>query len=138
MILPKPQLNHNSTQPYPNITLVEFDMEMTLHITLKLSCHWPDFGGTLKEDSWEHIEQIPTVAVIFIQATYVLATFVDISNISAVTNQTFWNNFFWGYNFVSWLGPNLFGTKISRQSQGKVRTRSREDQDKVKEISRQG
>ena len=31
--LPNPQLNHNSTQPQPNITLVGLDTKMTLHTT---------------------------------------------------------------------------------------------------------
>ena len=35
--------------------------------------------------SWEHIQQIRTVTATFVQATFVLGTFVHISNISAVT-----------------------------------------------------
>ena len=31
--LSNPQLNHNSTQPQPNITLVGLDTEMNLHTT---------------------------------------------------------------------------------------------------------
>ena len=51
----------------------------------------PDFDETLKIGSWEHLEQIPTVTVtfvqaIFVQATFVLVTFVHIRNISAVTD----------------------------------------------------
>ena len=54
----------------------------------------PDYDETLKIGSWEHKEQIPTVTVtfvqaIFVQATCVLATFVHIRNISAVTD-TIW------------------------------------------------
>ena len=33
IMLSKPQLNHNSTQPQPNITLVGLDTKMTLHST---------------------------------------------------------------------------------------------------------
>ena len=41
---------------------------------------------TLKVGSWEHLEQIPTVWVTFVHATFVLATYVPIRNISAVTD----------------------------------------------------
>merc|ERR1711942_291781 len=40
-----------------------------------LSCYWPDFDQTLNKGSWEHIQQITTVAT----------TFDQVSNISAVT-----------------------------------------------------
>ena len=46
-----------------------------------LSFNWPDFDETLKIASWEHLEQIPTVMVTFVQAT-----FVYIRNISALTD----------------------------------------------------
>ena len=39
--------------------------------------------------SLEHLEQVPTVTVTFVQTTYVLATFVHIRNISAVTDLIF-------------------------------------------------
>ena len=51
-----------------------------------LSCYWPDFDEILKVGSCEHLEQIPTVRVIFVHATFVLVTFVHIRNISAVTD----------------------------------------------------
>ena len=51
-----------------------------------LSCYWLDFDETLKVGSWEHLEQIPTVMVTFVHATFVLTTYVHISNISAVTD----------------------------------------------------
>ena len=41
-----------------------------------LSCYGPDFDGTLQVGSWEHLEQIPTVTVTFVQAIFVQATFV--------------------------------------------------------------
>ena len=47
-----------------------------------LSCYWPDFDETLKVGCWEHLEQIPTVWMTFVHATFVLATFVHIRNIS--------------------------------------------------------
>ena len=50
-----------------------------------LSCYWPDLDQTLNKGSWEHIQQITTVTTTFVQATFVLGTFVHISNISAVT-----------------------------------------------------
>ena len=39
----------------------------------------------LNKGSREHIQQITTVTTTFVQATFVLGTFVHISNISAVT-----------------------------------------------------
>ena len=54
-----------------------------------LSCYGTHFDETLKVDSWEHLIQMPTVTVTFIQTIYVLATFVHISDISAVTDQIF-------------------------------------------------
>ena len=50
-----------------------------------LTCYWPDFYQTLKVGSWYCLEQISTIAVAFVQATFVPATFVHIRNISAVT-----------------------------------------------------
>ena len=46
----------------------------------------PDYDETLKIGSWEHLEQIPTVMVTFVEATFVLVTFVHIRNISALTD----------------------------------------------------
>ena len=46
---------------------------------------------TLKVASWEHLEQILTVTVIFVQATFVQVTFVHIRNISAVTDPILMN-----------------------------------------------
>ena len=54
-----------------------------------LSFYWPDFDETLQVGSWEHLEKIATVTVTFVQATFVLVTFVHIRNISAVTD-TIW------------------------------------------------
>ena len=51
-----------------------------------LSCYWPDLDQTLNKGSWEHIQKIRTVTATFVQATFVLGTFVHISNISAVTS----------------------------------------------------
>ena len=49
---------------------------------LVLNCYWPDFDQTLKVGPCEHLEQIPTVTVTFVQATFVLVTFVHIRSIS--------------------------------------------------------
>ena len=54
-----------------------------------LSCYGLDFDETLKIGSWEHLEQLPSVMVTFVQATFFLATFVQIRNISAVTDPLF-------------------------------------------------
>ena len=51
-----------------------------------LSCYWPDFDGTLKVACWKHLEQIPTIKLTFVQATFVLVTFVHIRNISTVAD----------------------------------------------------
>ena len=45
-----------------------------------LRCYWPDLDQTSNKGSWEHIQQITTVTTTFVKATY-----VHISNISAVT-----------------------------------------------------
>ena len=49
-----------------------------------LRCYLPDFTQTLKLGSWDHLYQMPTVTVAYAQATYVLETFVHISNNLAV------------------------------------------------------
>ena len=51
-----------------------------------LSCYWPDFDQTLKVGSWDYLEQISTIAVTFVQAAFVPATFFHIMNISAGTD----------------------------------------------------
>ena len=52
-----------------------------------LRCYWPDLDQTLNKGSWEHIQQITTVTTTFVQETFVLWTFVHISNISAGSGQ---------------------------------------------------
>ena len=51
-----------------------------------LSCYCTDFDETVQVASWEHLEQIPTIKLTFVQATFVLVTFVHISNFSAGTD----------------------------------------------------
>ena len=90
-VLSQPQLNHNSTQP--NKTKIGFDMKMTLHHHQPpqtqhhqyLSCYWPNFNQTLNKGSWDHLQQIPTMTMTFVKATFVMATSVHIRNVSAVT-----------------------------------------------------
>ena len=52
---------------------------------------------------------MPTVMIRFFQATYVLATFVHISNISGVTNPILTELF--GSNFLGSFDPKLFLTQ---------------------------
>ena len=115
----KPELNHNSTQTQPSITLVN---DFADHPT-------PQKLNVSNVGSLEILEQIPTVTV----------TFVHIRNISAVTNQILMKpKFFWTENllrhkffqiFLSWttffwakiyctfflnpifFGPMIFGPK---------------------------
>ena len=97
------------SKPQPKLnTTVGFDNKMTLqtHISSAtppyklgcstetqyqqyLSCYRPDFEETSKVGSCEHLEQIPTIRVTIVHAAFVLATFVHIRNISAVTD-TIW------------------------------------------------
>ena len=48
--------------------------------------YYNDFDKTLKVASWEHLEQISTIKLTFVQAIFVLVAFVHIRNISAVTD----------------------------------------------------
>ena len=50
-----------------------------------LSFYCPDLDQTLNKGSWEYLQQITIVTTTFVQASFVLGTFVHISNISAVT-----------------------------------------------------
>ena len=50
-----------------------------------LSCYWFDFDQILNVGSRDLYEHIPTVTMTSVQAIFVLATFVHIRNISAVT-----------------------------------------------------
>ena len=51
-------------------------------------CQNPNLTSTqtLKVGSLEHLEQIPTVMVTFVQAIFVLATFIHTRNISALSD----------------------------------------------------
>ena len=57
-----------------------------------LSYHWPHFDQTLKIGYWDHLEQILSVAVTFVQAIFVLVTFVHIRNTSTVYRPDFDQN----------------------------------------------
>ena len=52
-----------------------------------LSCYWPDFDQILKVGSWELFKHILTFTKTFVDVTFVMSTFVHISNISAVTDS---------------------------------------------------
>ena len=41
-----------------------------------LSCYLPNFDPTLNVGFWNHLQQMPTVTVTFVQATFIKATFV--------------------------------------------------------------
>ena len=69
---------HPTPQPHPSTTQTQCQQY--------LSCYSPDFYETLNIGSWKHLEQIPTVMVAFVWATFVLVTFVHIRNISTVTD----------------------------------------------------
>ena len=89
LILSKPQPNLNTTVGFDNkMTLQTPPTQPTTQTQHQqyLSCYWPDFDETLKVGSCEHLEHIPTVWVTFVHAIFVLATFVHIRNISAVTD----------------------------------------------------
>ena len=77
-----------------------------------LSSYWPDFDQTLKVGSWDPLEQIPTVMVTFVQATFVPETFVLFRNISPVTDPILTKLF--GPNFcrpIFMLDPKCFWTQ---------------------------
>merc|ERR1711942_272283 len=120
-----------------------------------LSCYKLNFDETLKVGSCEHQEQIPTVMVTFVQATFVLVTFVHIRNISGTdynetlkigslehleqiptVTLTFVQATFVLVTFVHFRKisavTDMFWTK------GKVKERSRQGQGKVNASSRQG
>ena len=85
---PKPNLNTavgfnvkiNAFTPPPTTTIQRNSISAISKLLLTR------FGGTLNLGSWEHLEQIPTVTVIFVQAKFVLVTFAYIINISNVTD----------------------------------------------------
>ena len=86
----KKGLNTTTTNHHPPPTTTHHHPPPTTTTTQTLrqqylSCYWPDLDQTLNKGSWEHIQQITTVTTTFVQATFVLGTFVHISNISAVT-----------------------------------------------------
>ena len=75
------------SKPQPNLnTTVRFDKKLTLQTPSHKLNVSNISADTLKVGSCEHLEQIPTVRVAFVHATFVLATFVHIRNISAVTD----------------------------------------------------
>ena len=53
------------TKPPPHLTETQCQQY--------LSCYRLDFDQTLKVDSWDHFELIPTVMATFVKSTFVLA-----------------------------------------------------------------
>ena len=76
-----------------------------------LSCYSADFDQTLKVGSWDHLDHIQAVMLTFVQTTLVLATFVDIRNISAVTDLIltilFGTTFFTNADYHSNICPGI-------------------------------
>ena len=79
-----------------------------------LSCYWPDFDQTSKKSSWNPLSQMQTITVAFAMATFVLATFVHIRNISAVTDPILTKQFAGGLNFFNqhFYNQNFLWTKF--------------------------
>ena len=95
IFLSKPQLNVNSTTIQPKLGLTRKWLCKPPHPTTppqKLNVRNisavtdPDFDQALNVVSWDYLEQILAVPVTFVQATFVLVTFVHIKIISAVTD----------------------------------------------------
>ena len=84
-----------------------------------LSCYWPNFDQTLNVGSWEHLLQMPSVMDTFVQATFVLATFVHERNILAIPDPILTKllgpNFLGAFFLFTFtlLDPNFFGPKKS-------------------------
>ena len=74
--------------PYPTQPPTHPPYQQLMFRQQYLSCYWPDLDQTLYKGSWEHIQQITTVTTTFVQATFVLGTFVHFRNISATTDLT--------------------------------------------------
>ena len=93
-----------------------------------ISCYWLDCDQTSKVGSLDHLWQMPAVIVTFVQATFVLATFVH------ECLSCYWSK--QGQGKVKSVKAK------SRQGEGKVRARSRQGKIKVKvgskERSRRG
>ena len=70
-----------------------------------LNCYWPDFDKTLNIGSWDYLELISTVAVTFVEATFVLAT-LSISEISQLLLTRLWLNFKGRFLGLSWTDFN--------------------------------
>ena len=77
--------------------------------TKYLSCYWPDFDQTLNVGTWEPLEQIPTVTVTFVHATFVLVTYISISGISQMLLAWFWLNFKGRFLGLSLTDANCYG-----------------------------
>ena len=66
-----------------------------------LCCYWPDFDETLKAASWEHLEQIPTIKLTFVQATSV-----------HIMNSCYWPDFYETLKVATCKSTHLFTYSI--------------------------
>ena len=103
------------SKPQPNFNSIYTKMTLHTHhhhhpppktqCQYYLICYWTDFDKTLNVGSWDHVGQIPSVKVTFVQATFVRVTFVHIKNNSNVIALIFFRQqIFWSKNY--------FGLKI--------------------------
>ena len=70
----------------PHVQFLYMTMDLNKYIYIR-NISGPDYDETLKIGSLEHLEQIPTVMLTFVKATFVLVTFVHFRKISAVTDM---------------------------------------------------
>ena len=60
-----------------------------------LSCYWPNFDETFNVVSWEHLEQIPTIKLTFVQATCywpdIDQTLTDANSYSDICQVNIWS-----------------------------------------------
>ena len=70
------KLQSKSSQTWSWLCITPVTTRTRICPTKNLSCYGPDFDETLKVASWGHLEQILTVNVTFVQATFAQVTFV--------------------------------------------------------------
>ena len=104
-------------QPMPTLFIAEFFCTLKMGMfTKKIELNTLSFDRDMRDFifkknvlkildySWEYLEQIPTVTVTYVKATYVMTTFVHIRNILAVKDpiltKLLGRKFFGGFIFV--------------------------------------
>ena len=153
--------NHDSTQPQPNISLVGLDFAYPTppaktQCQQYISCNWPNFDETLTVGSWEHLEH-----QWYLSRQHLSRRHLSISRISLLLLTIFWCNFKSRILGTSSTDPNCHGDICpgnicpgyicqyqeylncywhdldqtlkagSRQGEGKIKGRSRQDQSNV-------